>query len=60
MATNNFVYCSDGLGGRAFDHHSRNEGAGHFPTKTARRARHFNNFFKCLGVYRGGDACGWN
>ena len=26
MATNTFVYWSDGLGARAFDHHSRNRG----------------------------------
>ena len=28
MATNNFVYWSDGLEGRAFDHHRRNGGRG--------------------------------
>ena len=28
MVTNNFVYWSDGLEGRAFDHHSRNGGRG--------------------------------
>ena len=28
MAANNFVYWSDGLEGRAFDHHRRNGGRG--------------------------------
>ena len=29
-------------------------GAGHLPTKIARRAGHLNNFFKCPGVFPGG------
>ena len=38
-------------------------GGGHLPTKTARRAGHLNNFFKCAGYARGlpgEDARGWN
>ena len=37
----------------AFDHHRRNGGQGHLPTKIARRAWHLNNFFKCPGYARG-------
>ena len=33
MATNIFVYWSDGLGDQAFDHHSRNEGRGNCQQK---------------------------
>ena len=46
MATNIFVYWSDGLGVQAFDHHSRNGGggrAGHLPTKIVRWAGHLTN-----------------
>ena len=46
MVTNNFVHWSDGLEGRAFDHHSRN-GGGHFPTKT-------EQIFQMPGVVPGG------
>ena len=36
-------------------------GAGHLPTKIARRARYLKYFFKCPGYARGGgDADGWN
>ena len=60
METNIFVDVSDGLWGRAFDHHRRNGGAGHLPTKIARRAGHLTNFFKCPRGLPGGDAYGWN
>ena len=49
MATNIFVYWSDGgLGGRAFDRHSR-KGAGHLPTKIAHRAGLLTNFSNARG-----------
>ena len=55
MATNIFVYWSDGLGGGAFDHHSRNGGRGIcHATKIACRAGHLSSFFKRLGFARGG------
>ena len=54
MATNNFVYCSDGLGSRAFDHHSRKGGwGGHMPTKILCRTGHLNTAFRCPGYSRG-------
>ena len=64
MATNIFVHWSDGLGGRAFDNHSRNE-SGAFANKNliACRAGHLTIFLKALeggGVEGGGDAHGWN
>ena len=63
MATNNFVYRSAGLRGRAFDRHSRNRGR-HLPTKTARRAGHVTSFFNCpwyaRGFPRGEGVCGWS
>ena len=65
MATtgNTFVYWMDGIGGRAFDHHSRNGreggGGGYLPTKNACRAGHFTKFFKCLG-FAEGEVSGWN
>ena len=63
MATYIFVYWSDGLGGRAFDRHSRNRGAGDLLTKVARRDKYLTNFIKCPvfapGFARGDDR-GWN
>ena len=54
MATNIFVYWSDGLEGRAFDHHRRNGGgAGYLSIKIAK------NFSNARGM-PGGDARGWN
>ena len=53
----------NGLRGRAFDHYSRNGGAGHLPTKIARRAGHLTTFFKYPGLARWiarGDARRWN
>ena len=48
MATYIFVYWSDGLGGRAFDSHSRNRGGGgHLLTKVACRDKYLTNFIKC-------------
>ena len=51
MATNIFVYWSDGLAGRAFDHHSRNGGWGICQQKLPA----FDHFFEWPG-----DARGWN
>ena len=50
MATDNFVYLSDRLGGRAFDYHSRNGGQGICQQKLPAEP---NTFFKCPGYARG-------
>ena len=56
MATNSFVYWSDGLGGRAFDHHSRNGGHGICQQKMPATPG-ISPFFQMLGVCPGpGDA----
>ena len=48
MTTNVFVYCSDGLGGQAFDHHSRN-GGGAFVNENCPQGWAFDQFFKYPG-----------
>ena len=54
MATTIFVNWSDGLGGRAFDHHRRNGGQEICQSeKFARRAGHLTNFFKSPGFVQG-------
>ena len=59
MATNNFGYWSDGLEGRAFDHHRRNGGWGICQQKLPQN-RAFEQFFQmagvCPGVCPGGGA----
>ena len=57
MATNIFIYWSDGLGGQAFDHHNRNGGGGHLPTEIDHRAGHLSNFFKCPGYMYAWSGC---
>ena len=52
MATNIFVYWSDGLEGRAFDHHRRNGGAGYLSIKIAK------NFSNARGMPGGMLAAG--
>ena len=52
MTTNSFVYWSDGLGGRAFDHQSRNEGPGIYQQKLAAGPGIWI-FFQMLGVCPG-------
>ena len=52
MATNNFLYWSDGLEGRAFDHHRRN-GGGAFANKNCPQGQAFEQFFQMPGVYPG-------
>ena len=52
MATNNFVYCSDGLGSRAFDHHSRKGGVGWaYANKNSLQDRTFEHCFQMPGVF---------
>ena len=51
MATNIFVYWSDGLGSRAFDRHSRKRG-GAFANENCPHGRALDHFFKCLGFAR--------
>ena len=52
MATNNFVYWSDGLECRPFDHHRRN-GGGTFANKNRPQGRAFESFFQMPGVCSG-------
>ena len=62
MATNVFVYWSDGLGAGHLTV-IVGTGAGHLPTKIVRMAGHLTKFFKCPGFAREfarGDARGWN
>ena len=62
MATNVFVYWSDGLGAGHLTV-IVGTGAGYLPTKIARMAGHLTKFFECPGFAREfarGDARGWN
>ena len=64
MATNNLVYWSDRLEGRAFDHHRRN-GGGAFANKNCPQGRAFEQFFSNVrgipgGLPVGRDARGWS
>ena len=53
MATNiSFVNCSNGLGDRAFDRHSKN-GRGVFANESCPQGRAFNQFLPIPGVSRG-------
>ena len=55
METNIFVDVSDGLWGRAFDHHRRNGGGGAFANKNCPQGRAFDQFFQMpQGFARGG------
>ena len=74
MAINNFVYWSDGLGGREFDYHSRNGGLGICQQKLLAGPgicqqkllagpgiwTIFSNARAMPGGLPGGDARGWN
>ena len=59
MATNIFVYWSDGLGDQAFDHHSRNEGRGNCQQKLPAGPGICPIFSNAQGLPRE-DARGWN
>ena len=53
MATKIFVYWSDRLWGRAFDHHSGNGGTRYLPIKIASWAGHLTKFLKFPGFVWG-------
>ena len=53
MATNNFVYWSDGLEGRAFDHHRRNGGRGICQQKFPAGLDIWKKIVKCPKYARG-------
>ena len=59
MATNNFVYWSDGL---EAEHLTTTEGTGGgaFANKNCPQGRAFEQFFQMPGGLPGGDARGWN